>query len=150
MTPTLAGRWHTRLLLFLLVGLPVTILWSLHLSDWSFPIPVQPLAFLGAILIVGLVLDPVYIWIQNWRWDRDWPFVFQLGAMILEFAIVCAVVWSDAFEVLPWSLVGDPDLFTLLATHYVLVVASSFLALLGGFQILLIRWRFKGGELGRL
>ena len=33
--------------------------------------------------------------------------------------------------------------------HFSTVFALSFLALLGGVQIFLIRWRFKGGELGR-
>ena len=40
--------------------------------------------------------------------------------------------------------------FATAAWHFSLVFVPSFIALLGLVQIFLVRWRFKGGEFGRL
>ena len=62
MTPTLIGRWHTRLILFVVIGLPVTLLFALHATNWDYwpprydlPAFQYPFYFLTAILLLGLV-----------------------------------------------------------------------------------------------
>jgi hypothetical protein len=37
---------------------------------------------------IGFILDPVYIWIQRRRWDRDWPFAYQFFFSWVEFGLV--------------------------------------------------------------
>jgi hypothetical protein len=150
MTPTLLGRIQTRILLFVIVGLPITLVFGLWLVDWSWPPAPVPFIFLGTLLLVGLLLDPVYIFIQSFRWDQDWPFAFQFLFTIVEFLIVLLIIYLDLH---PWLLpvaVTSAEALWLTTLHFTLVFIASFLALLGGLQILLVRWRFKAGELGRL
>ena len=55
---------------------------------------------------------------------------------------------------MPYLSVNDvfptEDAFWSVLLHFTLVVVPSFLALLGGIQVFMVRWRFKGGEWGRL
>mgnify|MGYP001795208563 FL=1 len=90
MTPTLFGRWQTRLLLLFTVGLFVSLPFAIGLigspqSDVYFWI-------LFYVAIFGLGWDVLYDQIQKYRWDRDWPAAHQLFAGIWEFIfIVCGV-----------------------------------------------------------
>src|SRR5262245_29174331 len=99
MLPTLLGRWQTRILLFLVIGLPISIIYAFWLADprntaftvnigGGFGLDIRPLQILCLLLIVGLILDPLYYWIQTLRWDSDWPFSFQFFVSIVEFLIV--------------------------------------------------------------
>lgn len=146
MTPTLLGRWQTRLLLFLVIALPITALFSLFLGLGAVGRFWDPFAFVIAMTVIGLVLDPVYIQIQRFRWDNDWPFAFQFFFTILEFGIAVGAMNAGLFDPFLVSRIG----FGTAVTQFILIFVPSFLALLGGVQIFLIQWRFKGGELGRL
>lgn len=146
MTPTLMGRWQTRILLYIVLALPITafVSWSLDLA--SFGRYWDPFVFITAMTVIGLILDPVYMQIQRFRWDNDWPFAFQFFFTILEFGITLGLMNAGLLDAF---LVDRIDSST--ATyHFSLVFIPSFLALLGGVQIFLVHWRFKGGELGRL
>ncbi len=153
MTPTLAGRWQTRLLLFFMIGLPITFLVAMYNSNWQWPPAYEltifrdPFIFLTLILILGLILDVLYIQIQRFHWDQDWPFAYQFFFSIVEFFIIFGAMDFGAFDVLfPDGRVP----FTNAAWHFTFVFVPSFLALLGGVQIFMVRWRFKGGEMGRM
>lgn len=153
MTPTLLGRWQTRLLLFVVLGLPITFFWGMYKEGWPWPPPtqldsifIQSFIFITCILVLGLVLDVLYMQIQRFHWDQDWPFAYQFFFSIVEFLIVFYAVDYDLLEVL-FDRVKPT--FTDAACHFALVFIPSFLALLGGVQIFMVRWRFKGGELGR-
>ncbi|GAB4230046.1 MAG: hypothetical protein Kow0032_11670 [Methyloligellaceae bacterium] len=150
MTPTLAGRLQTRLLLYIFIGLPMTALftWVVFPFIWGGElVPEIPFYFLTAILVLGLILDFVYIQIQRFRWDNDWPFAFQFFFSILEFAAVWGLVQAGLLD--PLILPEDIPNVWIAATHFALVFIPSFIALLGLVQIFCVRWRFKGGELGR-
>ncbi len=153
MTPTLLGRLQTRLLLFIVIGLPMTFLWGLYKDNWEFLIfsnsrsnLLHAFYFITCILVLGLILDPLYMQIQRFHWDQDWPFAYQFFYSIVEFLLVYAAVYAD----LLWFLFdGVAPPFSDAVCHFSLVFIPSFLALLGGVQIFMVRWRFKGGELGR-
>lgn len=165
MIPTLLGRWHTRIILFLFVGLPISAGYAVWLSglavvvNRTFPAyirslggviyDVRPLQVLCLLLIVGVALDVVYIGLQKFRWERDWPFIFQFFVSIMEFFIVLGMIKADVLPFMPagWLRADEYGYFFL---HFGLVFVPSFLALLGFIQIFMIRWRFKGGEWGRL
>jgi hypothetical protein len=162
MLPTLLGRWQTRLLLILCIGLPVTALYSIWLANqmpavgrtpWikSFgPVrcDIRPVQILCLLLLLGVVLDVIYTGLQKFRWDRDWPFAFQFFASIGEFAGIIALVRLDAFPFMPaeWIRPQDYQYFIL---HFTLVFIPSFIALLGFIQVFMVRWRYNGGEWGR-
>jgi hypothetical protein len=159
MLPTLKGRWLTRILLFLWIGLPITLVFSLLIAEpdsarlpyigWRFEI--LPFQVLSLLLLVGLVLDPLYIVAQQFRWERDWPFAFQFFFSIVEFVIVLALIWWGAldFSQSPLDL-HTAESYRLIVLHFACVFIPSFIALLGFVQIFMIRWRFKGGEWGRM
>lgn len=151
MTPTLLGRIQVRLLLTLLVGVPLSALWALIAAPDSFS---TPFIILAALLIVGLILDPIYVWLQGFRWDHDWPFAFQFIVSFLEFFIVMGLLRLGLLEfasrdLQPRDLSEFGD-FLFFLSHFLTVFIPSFLLLFNGLPIFLIRWRFKGGELGRL
>ena len=151
MTPTLLGRWQSRILLFIFIGLPMTALFTWVVFDliWDGGIRWEvPFIFIGAITVLGLVLDVVYIQIQRFRWDNDWPFAFQFFFSILEFLAVYGLVEADLLSYVDLPASDGPTIW-MASTHFTLVFIPSFLALLGGIQIFFIRWRFKGGELGK-
>ncbi|CFX47187.1 conserved membrane protein of unknown function [Candidatus Filomicrobium marinum] len=145
MIPTLSGRWQTRILLYVVLGLPITALYASYLGLDEIGRYGDPFVFLTALLLVGLGLDYAYIQIQRFRWDNDWPFAFQFFFSIVEFLIVLGLMNIGLLD--PFLVDRIPaDIAT---TQFLLIFIPSFFAVLGGIQIFLIRWRFKGGELGR-
>lgn len=159
MVPTLKGRWQTRILLFLWIGVPVTFLFSLWVAGprspqlplfgWHYDI--LPFQILSLLLIVGLILDPVYIYFQQFRWERDWPFAFQFFFSIVEFIIVLGLVWWGVLDFgRPRPQLHSSEQYLLYTIHFGFVFIPSFIAVLCLVQIFMIRWRFKGGEWGRL
>jgi hypothetical protein len=149
MIPTLAGRLQTRLFLFVVIGLPITFLFAMAQGGWQWDWPrVQVyLWFICAVVAMGLLLDPLYIFAQSLRWERDWPFLFQAFFSWVECAIVYFLARAGLVPFLPEAA------FQGLATpalHFTLVFVPSFLALLGPMQVLFLRWRFKGGQFGKL
>ncbi len=136
MTPTLYGRWQTRLLLLATVGGLVTVPFAL---GWVAPPGSTYAGALGYVALFGVCLwDPLYQWLQSWRWDRDWPAAFQL----------LAGVWEGIFLAIaaPWL----PGLSGLavgwFALHYGLVWLAVFLASQSAMRLLFPRWRFRGGQ----
>ena len=90
MIPTLAGRLQTRIFLFLFIGLPVTFAFGFLMAGWQWDWSVIQVFvwFLCAVTGFGLLLDPLYIFAQSTRWERDWPFVFQAFFSWVEFGVV--------------------------------------------------------------
>jgi len=149
MIPTLAGRLQTRLFLFLFIGVPITILYGLYWTGfiWDWRTISIFFYFLCTILALGLLLDPIYIFIQSTRWDSDWPFASQFFFSWVEFGAVYFLARADLIPYL------DADFFQGLAiplVHFILVFVPSFFALLGPMQAIFVRWRFKGGQLGKM
>jgi len=159
MLPTMKGRWLTRILLFLWIGVPITFIFSLMVAGPRSPVlpfvgwhyDILPFQILSLLLLVGLVLDPVYIYAQQFRWERDWPFAFQFFFSIVEFVIVLALVWWGALDFTRPPLdLHTPENYVIFVIHFACVFIPSFIAVLGFVQIFMIRWRFKGGEWGRM
>jgi len=168
MTPTLFGRWHTRLVLFVFIALPVTFLYAWYLSAWRFSdvysiawpfdqvwlnlppfelsIFQDPFAFLLVLLIVGLILDVLYIQIQRFHWDQDWPFVYQFFFSWVEFFIV---FYAMDFGLLDFLFTDGRIPFSTAFWHFFWVFVPSFIGVLALIQIFFVRWRFMGGEVGR-
>ncbi|MGK7909549.1 MAG: hypothetical protein AB4040_20255 [Synechococcus sp.] len=118
MTPTLLGRWQTRVLLFGTIGALVSI-----------PFGATALEILLYALILGLFWDVLYTWIQKFRWDRDWPAALQLAAGIWE----GLVLWTLFFGFFSW-------------VHYSLVWLGVFIGSQSLMRLMFPRWRFRGGR----
>jgi hypothetical protein len=142
MTPTLFGRWQTRILLLVTVGSIVTAPFALGIIG-----PGANQVFfwiLGYVAGFGLIWDIIYHQIQKFRWDSDWPGAFQLLAGIWEFVfVICA---TKLFGFLPIPIPKEElDPFWLFV-HYWAVWIAVYIASQSIMRIIFIRWRFKGGQ----
>jgi hypothetical protein len=138
MTPTLLGRWQTRLFLLATVGVVVTIPFFLGIIG-----PGASSVFfwiLVYVALLGCLWDILYSYLQRFRWDRDWPGALQL----------LAGIWEGIFIAFWVRLIGLPNgqefsVFWFIL-HYSLVWLSVYIASQTLMRILFPRWRFKGGQ----
>lgn len=126
-----------------IVGGPITLLFCLGLfGNDSGAIYMSILVY---ITLFGLGWDGVYMTVQSYRWDQDWPAAFQwLGALWEGFFFLLIRVIFDLE--LPFTDVdaGFPVGWFLL--HYSLVWVGIFIASQSFMRILFPRWRFQGGQ----
>ena len=146
MTLTLAGRWQTRILLFLTVGVLVSLLFGRIYGDFG-----TYFALLAYMLVLGLALDVIYQRLQRRRWNRDWPAYFQLFTGLLEGALLFWLIqWARASG-FPTGQ-GLPGISPSLrdgefVVYYFCLWLSVFLGTQGPLRVLFPRWRFRGGRL---
>lgn len=141
MTPTLFGRWQTRLLLIFTVGVLVSLPFAMGLIASS-PGTVY-FWILAYVAIFGLGWDVVYDKLQKYRWDRDWPAVYQLFAGIWEMVFV---FFGVKFGFLPIPISKEELLPGVFFLHYSVVWLAIFIASQAVMRIIFIRWRFRGGQ----
>ena len=138
MTPTLLGRWQTRLWTLGTVGLLITFFFAAaFVSD-------VPFVILFWVALLGLGWDAVYNLVQRRRWDSDWPPVYQLGAGVLEGVVLYILIKSGVVLGVPPEVTG-----WMFLSHYTTVWFSTFLMTQGPLRILYPQWRFRGGQFGR-
>jgi hypothetical protein len=145
MIPTLRGRIQTRIFAVLVIG----GLWTLLIT------PVLPgLAFMDlgeayemtfsillTVLVLGLGWELVYHFLQQFRWEKDWPTLFGLVTIFNEGVVLWLVLRSG---VVP-AIAGTPPASAWL-THFVSTWLVIFLWLNGPMKVVFIRWRFRGGS----
>lgn len=142
MTPTLKGRIQTRITLLLLIGLPVGLGFGLGMQRVT-------LAFtlLGFALLIGLLLDPFYAYLQTRRWDGDWPLLLMLIAGCLEGSIL----WLLVEAIAAWQIQPFSAFFAISARLFWLMYSTiwfvMFITNLGILNIFFPYRRFKGGRL---
>lgn len=134
-TPTLMGRWQTRLATFLTLGLLVSLLFVPFLG-------IGALVVILYLVVLGLLWDVLWIALQRFRWDRDWPTVFQWGAAIVEglfFFVLAGLVRLPGLNGQPPGLA--------FAIQYLLVFLVIFCWLQGPMRALFPFWRYHGGRI---
>jgi len=136
MTPTLWGRWQTRFFLLGTVGVMITLPFCLIFQNVT-----TPFAVLGYVLLFGLGWDVLYQATLSFRWDGDWPTVFQVAAGLIE----AALIWLLAHSV---GLPGvDPVLgLGQFLAQYGSIWLAIFIITQGPLRALLPRWRYRGGQ----
>ncbi|MDZ8051015.1 MAG: hypothetical protein RMX68_022850 [Aulosira sp. ZfuVER01] len=142
MTPTLFGRWQTRLLLLATIGVLVSLPFAVGLIG---PGPNSAYFWiLTYVAIFGLGWDVLYNYLQKFRWDRDWPAAYQLFVGIWEFIFIFCGVKLFGFLAIPIPKEELPPQVFLL--HYSIVWLAVFIASQSLMRIIFLRWRFRGGE----
>lgn len=142
MTPTLLGRWQTRLLLLFTVGVLVSLPFAMGLIASSPGIVY--FWILVYVAIFGLGWDLLYDQIQKYRWDRDWPAAYQLFAGIWEMVFVFCGIKLLGFLPIPLPKEElSPGVFFL---HYSVVWLAVFIVSQSLMRIVFVRWRFRGGQ----
>jgi hypothetical protein len=148
MTPTLIGRFQTRLFLILVVGVP----WTLLISP-LLPVPATvhlPTVYrvtysaLGLVAAIGLLWDAIYYGLQQLRWDKDWPSLFSLLNGLNEG--VSTWIALHIFGTLGGTLAPSNPMFGAFVLHFSTTWILIWLAMQGPMRILFLRWRFQGGR----
>ena len=134
MTPVLAGRLQIRSLLIIIVAIPYTFLLSLLLSvpAWALWI-----ALLLAILF-GYFMDVVCNFLQQKRWDGDWPPLLFLIAGIIEFVLL----FESMKLLLPEGLFRGE----IIALHYWVMWLISYLFIQHMFHPFRPLYKYSGGR----
>jgi hypothetical protein len=136
-TPTLMGRWQTRLAMLATLGLIVTLVFALVSRD------VRVFAVLGYVFVFGVLWDCVWILLQKFRWDRDWPAAFQIGSAIVEGAWLYGLIALVGLPFIARNSVG----FGFFVAQFGLVWLVTFIWVQGPMRALFPRWRYAGGRL---
>lgn len=139
MTPTLLGRWQTRLLLLATVGVLATLPFAI--ASATIQVALIFFSILGYVAVFGIGWDCLYNFLQTFRWDRDWPAAFQLAAGI----------WEGIFLSIVLKTIGLPGIdrsipLGLFWLHYSLVWLAVFTASQTFMRVIFPRWRFRGGQ----
>lgn len=137
MTPTLLGRWETRFLLLATFGVIITLIVGLIIKNIA-----TPFLLLGYVFLFGLVWDALYEYISTFRWDRDWPTVFQVLAGVVEGALVWLLLRYVNLPGIPARTV----LFSVFIGMYASIWLLTFIIAQGPLRIVLVKWRYRGGE----
>ena len=137
MTPVLSGRWQTRFYVMTVFGIPVTLIFALI---WQTPIPL--FLSLAYVLLIGLVLDLVWNWIPNRRWENDFPPVLHVASGAIEGAVFWILHSTIGLPFIPTDLP-----FNRFLLHYCTVFFVVFCAIWGLMKVMHPWWRFHGGRL---
>lgn len=153
MTSTLAGRIETRLFLIVMVGIPWTLMLVPFLPRAATMtrshVLENALTALAVVAVAGIGWEIIYHGLQQFRWDKDWPSLLGLVAVVPEGFLAWRLLSvADAITgrcVCDTAAVGP--FMVHLGTTWLLV----WLAMQGPLRVLFPRWRLEGGLIwGRL
>jgi hypothetical protein len=148
MTPTLMGRFQTRIFLAATVG----VLWTAAIT----PVLPRPAGMsstfayhvtfeaLGLMTLLGLGWEVVYHVLQQARWDKDWPSLFALLVVVIE-AIPLWYV-THILDVIPGTTRLSSPIIPLYVLHVGTTWLLTWLFMQGPLRVVHIRWRFEGGK----
>jgi uncharacterized membrane-anchored protein len=145
MLPTLNGRIQTRVLALGVIGLVVLLLITplLPTGDLSTAQSYRvTISVLLAIIIVGVIWELLYHFLQQFRWEKDWPTMFGLLTAINEGIVIWLLVRYTTI-VVPEEL--RPPLSAFLI-QFIVTWLVFWLIVNGPIRVVFHRWRFSGGR----
>lgn len=99
-------------------------------------------AILAAVVIAGIGWEFLYHFLQQFRWEKDWPTLFGLVTIVNEGLLMGLLVYRTTV-VVPRDLRPSALAFTI---DFVLTWLAFWLFVNGPIRVLLPRWRFNGGR----
>lgn len=145
MLPTLNGRIQTRVLALGVIGFFVALIITPLLPTGSLSLGQAyrvTLSVLLATVLVGVLWELLYHFLQQFRWEKDWPTLFGFLTMVNEGALMWVLVRYTTV-VLPESL--HPSL-TAFLIQFVVTWITFWLIVNGPMRVVFHRWRFQGGR----
>ena len=140
MVPTLNGRIQTRILVLAVVGGIWTLLITPLLPDGA-PLGASYRAtffVLLLVIVIGVAWELLYHFLQQFRWEKDWPTLFGLLTAINEGLLI----WILLAGGLGPAVSGGSFLVHFLSTWIIV-----WLVVNGPMRVPFIHWRFLGGRL---
>lgn len=145
MLPTLNGRIQTRLLALSVIGFVVALVITPFLPIGSLSVGqayrVTLSVLLGTVL-VGVLWELLYHFLQQFRWEKDWPTLFGFVTIVNEGALMWVLVRYTTV-VLPGHL--RPSLVAF-GIQFVITWIVFWLIVNGPMRVVFHRWRFQGGR----
>ncbi|MGK8506835.1 hypothetical protein ACRS5S_01870 [Nocardia asiatica] len=145
MLPTLNGRIQTRLLALGVIGFVVALIITPVLPTGPLSIGQAyrvTLSVLLATVLVGVLWELLYHFLQQFRWEKDWPTLFGFVTILNEGALMWVLVRYTTV-VLPEHL--RPSL-TAFLIQFVVTWMVFWLIVNGPMRVVFHRWRFQGGR----
>ncbi|WP_043725469.1 hypothetical protein [Nocardia asiatica] len=145
MLPTLNGRIQTRLLALSVIGFVVALIITPVLPTGPLSIGQAyrvTLSVLLATVLVGVLWELLYHFLQQFRWEKDWPTLFGFVTILNEGALMWVLVRYTTV-VLPEHL--RPSL-TAFLIQFVVTWIVFWLIVNGPMRVVFHRWRFQGGR----
>jgi hypothetical protein len=142
--PTLNGRLQTRIFVLLVVG----GIWTLIITGL---LPLDgPLSerymtafvVLLTVTVLGCGWEFIYHFLQQFRWEKDWPTLFGLVTAINEGVLVWLLLQFDVVPGIPGEVPLPAFLILFLSTWVVV-----WLVVNGPMRVPFVHWRFRGGRL---
>ncbi len=150
MTPNLFGRWQTRTAMLLTWGVFISLVFALaynpeERNDFN-PGSINEDFFtiLITVLILGFAWDILWILLQKFRWDRDWPAAFQWATAAVEGVLVWILLSNGALPGIPAEDAPPGGIFFF---HYGLIFLVTYWFVQGPMRAIFPRWRFHGGRI---
>jgi|tagenome__1003787_1003787.scaffolds.fasta_scaffold20773746_2 hypothetical protein len=143
MVPTLNGRIQTRVFVLLMVG----GIWTVLITP-LLPVP-GPLGsayattyiILLTVIVLGVGWEFVYHFVQQFRWEKDWPTFFGLITGINEGALIWLLLGLGVVPGIEEISIGA-FLLQFLTTWIVVWLMTN-----GPMRVPFVHWRFRGGRL---
>jgi hypothetical protein len=136
--PTLYGRIQTRVFVLAVVG----GVWTLLIAPVIGASYATGYIVLLAMTVLGICWEFVYHFIQQFRWEKDWPTLFGLITVINEGALLWLLLDLRAVPGISKEVSFGAFLVQFLTT-WILV----WLVVNGPMRVPFIHWRFRGGRL---
>ena len=144
MLPTLNGRLQTRVFVTLVVG----GLWTLLVPP-VLPVPGTLLdaygtafAVLLAVAVLGVGWELLYHFLQQFRWEKDWPTFFGLVTALNEGALLWLLLQLDAVPG-----IAAPVPLSAFLVQFVTTWLVVWLTVNGPMRVPFVHWRFRGGRI---
>lgn len=145
MLPTLNGRIQTRIFLLVVVGGLWTLIITPALPGLTGELAADyrtTFAVLVTTIVLGIGWELVYHFIQQFRWEKDWPTLFGLVTVVPEGVLIWFLLQLGVVPG-PAGPVPLPAYVILFLSTWILV----WLAANGPMRVPFIHWRFRGGRL---
>ena len=144
MLPTLNGRIQTRMAVLLVVGGVWTLILTplLGLPGSLSEAYRTTFVILLTTIALGVGWEFVYHFIQQFRWEKDWPTFFGLITVVNEGALVWLLLSLEAVPGIEGRVPLGAFLLLFLTTWVIV-----WLTVNGPMRVPFIRWRFRGGRL---
>ncbi|MGQ0624157.1 MAG: hypothetical protein ACT4PP_05800 [Sporichthyaceae bacterium] len=144
MVGTLGGRIQTRIFLLLVVGgiwtlLVTPVLPGVNNSDLSGAYHATYVVLI-AVAVLGVGWEFLYHFLQQFRWEKDWPTLFGLLTAINEGLLIWILVKADWLPTDP--VVPGRTFLVVFITTWLWVWLSAN----GPMRVPFVRWRFRGGR----
>jgi hypothetical protein len=139
---TLGGRIQTRIFVLAVIGGLWTLLITLILPG----LPDLETAYRGtfivliSVIVLGVGWEFIYHFLQQFRWEKDWPTLFGLLTGINEGVLVWVLLDLDLIPEaphIPWPA---------FVIDFATVWFVTWIWVNGPMRVPLIRWRFRGGR----